>query len=165
MKTRVLTTLLLVFLCISAANAQEVRASLTGIVSDPSGAPVAGATITVVNLSTNITVSAQTNPTGNYTVPFLAPGTYRMTVQQQGFRRFVRENIVLEAQARVRIDASLELGELSQSVTVSESVSLLQTESATRAQVISNDLLANVPTQGRNPFQIAWTAPGVIKTG
>ncbi|HSB16935.1 MAG TPA: TonB-dependent receptor [Bryobacteraceae bacterium] len=165
MKTRVLTTFLLVFVCFSAANAQEVRASLTGIVSDPSGAPVAGATITVVNLSTNITVSAQTNPTGNYTVPFLAPGTYRMTVQQQGFRRFVRENIVLEAQARVRIDASLELGELSQSVTVSESVSLLQTESATRAQVISNDLLANVPTQGRNPFQIAWTAPGVIKTG
>lgn len=165
MKSKALATLLLVFLCLSAANAQEVRASLTGIVTDPSSAPVAGATVTVVNLATNVTTTAQTNATGNYTVPFLAPGTYRMTVQQQGFQRFVREDIVLEAQARVRVDVALQLGELTQSVTVTGSVSMLQTESATRAQVISNDLIANVPTQGRNPFQIAWTAPGVIKTG
>lgn len=72
---------------------------------------------------------------------------------------------MLESQDRVRVDIRLEVGELSQSVTVTDSVSLLQTETGSRSQIISNELIRNLPTQGRNPFQIAWSAPGVIKTG
>ncbi|HUQ92038.1 MAG TPA: TonB-dependent receptor plug domain-containing protein [Bryobacteraceae bacterium] len=72
---------------------------------------------------------------------------------------------MLESQDRVRVDIRLEVGELSQSVTVTDSVSLLQTETRSRSQIISNELIRNLPTQGRNPFQIAWSAPGVIKTG
>lgn len=149
---------------VCAAPAQEVRATITGIVTDPSGAPVAGAIVTVTSIAQNVSVSTKSNETGNYVSPFLAPGVYRLAVELSGFKKFVRENIVLEAQDKARVDVRLEVGELQQSVTVSEAVSLLQTETATRSQIISNELIAHVPTQGRNPFQIAWAAPGVIKT-
>ena len=147
------------------AWSQEVRASITGLVTDPSGAPIAGAAVQVKNLATNVATTARSNDTGNYVTPYLPPGNYELTVETAGFKKFVRQNIVLESQDRARVDVRLEVGELTQSVTVSDSVSLLQTESASRAQIISNELIAQVPTQGRNPFQIAWAAPGVIKTG
>jgi len=146
-------------------SAQEVRASIAGTVSDASGAPVAGATVTVTNLAQNVSTSTQTTDAGSYLTPFLAPGAYRLAVERAGFKKFVRENITLQAQDRPRIDVRLEVGDLAQSVTVTDSVSALQTETASRSQVIANELIAHVPTQGRNPFQIMWAAPGVIKTG
>jgi len=164
-RARLLLAGLLFLFTIPTASAQEVRASITGIVTDPSGAPVAGAVITVTNIAQNVSVSTETNETGSFLTPFLIPGSYRLTVEKPGFKRFVRENIVLQAQDRARVDVALELGEVAQSVTVTAEVSLLQTETATRSQIIANELIANVPTQGRNPFQIAWAAPGVIKTG
>lgn len=158
--------LLLVSLLASAISyAQEVRASITGTVRDASGAPVPGATIVVTSIATNADVTTTSNESGLYLSPYLQPGTYRMTVAQQGFKKFVRENVILQAQDRARVDIDLQVGDVSQSVTISDSISLLQTESAMRSQVIANELMANVPTQGRNPFQIAWSAAGVIKTG
>ena len=149
----------------SFANAQEVRASITGTVSDSTGAPVPGANVVVTNTATNATFTSASNDTGIYLTPFLPPGSYKLSVRRDGFKSFLRENILLQAQDRARVDIQLEVGDLSQSVTVNEAVSLLQTESATRSQVIANELLANVPTQGRNPFQLAWSAAGVVKTG
>ncbi|MCL4851527.1 MAG: carboxypeptidase regulatory-like domain-containing protein, partial [Bryobacteraceae bacterium] len=147
------------------AYGQEVRANITGLVTDPTGAPVAEATVIVTNVARNTSVQTATNETGSYFSPFLVPGTYRVRVERAGFKSFIRDNIVLEAQDRARVDVQLEVGELAQSVTVSADVSLLQTETASRGQVISTQLIENVPTQGRNPFQLAWSAPGVIKTG
>ncbi len=145
--------------------AQEVRASITGIVTDSTGAAVAGATVTITSAESNIAVETRTNASGNYTTPFLNPGRYRLTVQFAGFKQYVRENIVLQTQDRARVDVPLTIGEVSESVTVSESVSMLETETASRSQVIANKLIEEVPTQGRNPFQLAWAAAGVIKTG
>jgi hypothetical protein len=162
---RALTLLSLINLAGAAAFSQEVRASLSGLVSDKTGAAVPGAVVGVKNTATNATSQAESSSTGNYVLPFLPPGQYTLTVEQKGFKRFVRENITLQAQDRARVDISLEIGELSQSVTVAGDVSLLETESASRSQVIANQLIQNVPTQGRNPFQIAWSAAGVIKTG
>jgi hypothetical protein len=156
-----------VALCLAAPllHAQEVRASITGLITDPSGAPVSDAAVVVTNVAQGLSVSAVSNSTGHYLVPFLAPGAYRVAIEKPGFRKVVRENIVLQAQDRARLDIALEVGELAQSVTVSADVSLLQTETASRSQVIANELISQIPTQGRNPFQIAWAAPGVIKTG
>ena len=148
-----------------AAHAQEVRASISGLVTDRQGAPVPGVSIVATNVASNASVTQQTNDSGFYITPFLSPGAYRLSAGKQGFKRFVQDSIVLHTQDRARIDIALEIGELTQSVTVNADVSLLQTESASRAQVISNELISEVPTQGRNPFQIAWAAPGVIKTG
>ncbi|MCL4844705.1 MAG: TonB-dependent receptor, partial [Bryobacteraceae bacterium] len=154
-----------VSLAVAPASAQEVRASITGIVTDSTGAAVAGATVTVTSATSNVALETRTNAGGNYTTPFLNPGTYRLTVQFAGFKQYVRENIVLQTQDRARVDVSLTIGEVSESVTVSESVSMLETETASRSQVIANKLIEEVPTQGRNPFQLAWAAAGVIKTG
>jgi hypothetical protein len=160
-----LRTLVLLLALVPAALSQEVRASLSGLVTDKSGAPVAGAEIVVLNTATNATLSAASTSAGNYVLPFLPPGKYTLTAQVKGFKKFIRQDIVLQAQDRARVDVELEVGELTQSVTVSGEVSLLETESASRSQVIANELIQNVPTQGRNPFQIAWSAAGVIKTG
>ena len=105
------------------------------------------------------------NDTGSYLTPFLAPGTYLLAVEHTGFKKFVQENIVLQALDKARVDVQLTLGTMAESVTVTEAVSALQTETASRGQNIANELIANIPTQGRNPFQIAWAAPGVVKTG
>ena len=161
-----LPRLIAVSLLLSAALlAQEVRASLSGLITDKTSAPIVGAEILISNTATNASLRAESSSTGNYVLPFLPPGIYTLTVQLKGFKKFVRQNIILQAQDRARVDVELEIGDLSQSVTVSDAVSLLETESASRSQIIANELIQNVPTQGRNPFQIAWSAAGVIKTG
>jgi hypothetical protein len=162
---RVAVALLCLFLSLTPAGAQEVRATLSGIITDPTGAPVPAATLTLTSVERNVSTQVQTNESGNYVFPFVAPGGYRLTVERAGFKKYARENITLEAQDRARADVTLELGDLNQSVTVQADVSLLQTETASRGQVISNQLISNLPTQGRNPFQIAWSMPGVVKTG
>ncbi len=155
----------LLSVCAGWACAQEVRASVTGIVTDPTGAPVVGATVVVTNVAQNVSITAQTNEAGNYVTPFLAPGIYRLSVEQTGFKKYLRDNIVLQALDRARVDVQLEIGQLTESVTVTAAVSQLQTETATRSQVLAQEIIANVPTQGRNPFQIAWAAAGIIKSG
>ncbi|MEZ5392622.1 MAG: TonB-dependent receptor [Bryobacterales bacterium] len=163
--TRLLGLILASVLATSVSYGQEVRATVTGQVSDPSGSPIPGAVITLTDVSRNASVSTESNATGLFVVPNLQPGEYLLTAEVDGFKRFVRENIVLEAQDRTRIDIAMELGQVSESVTVTESVSPLQTETASRSQVINNEIITNVPTQGRNPFQLAWAAPGVVKRG
>jgi hypothetical protein len=160
------SAVLLVFLGLCfRATPQDVRANISGIVTDPSSAAVVNASITVVNLATNLTVTAQTNVSGTYATPFLAPGTYQVTVEAGGFKKYVRNDVVLQAGDRARLDVQLEVGAVTESITVSAAVSQLQTETATRSQVLANEIIQNVPTQGRNPFQIAWAASGVIKSG
>src|SRR5262245_4783079 len=105
--------------------AQEVRASLSGVVSDPTGAPVPGAKITVTNVARNTSVTTDTNESGNYLLPFLDPGAYSLTAERSGFKRYQQQNIVLQTLDRARIDVQLEVGALSESVTVNAAVSAL----------------------------------------
>jgi Carboxypeptidase regulatory-like domain len=148
-----------------AAYGQEVRATITGSVTDPAGAPVSGAAVTVTHTTTNAAVVTRTTESGNYVTPLLTPGKYVLTVEQTGFKKFIREAIELESLDKARVDVRLEIGALSDSVTVNSTVSVLQTDTATRGQTISSEMLENIPTMGRNPFQLAWSAPGIVKTG
>ena len=156
--------LLVACLCVSSvAYSQEVRAAVMGTVTDPSGAAVAGATVNVTNLSTSVAVSAKSNESGAFATPFLAPGRYEVSIEAAGFKKFVRQDVLLQAQDRLRLDVKMEVGEVTTSVTVAGEVSQLQTETASRSQVLASEIIANLPTQGRNPFQIAWAASGVTK--
>jgi len=160
--------LLTVFACFAAAatlSAQEVRASLSGIISDPSGAPIPAAQITVTNIAKNTRIVSTSNESGLFSTPLLEPAAYTIAVEKDGFRRVVRENVVLQSLDKARLDIQLQVGAVSDSVTVNAAVSQLQTETANRDTAINNQLIANLPTQGRNPFQIAWAAPGVFKAG
>ena len=150
-------------LSVVSARAQEASASIAGTVTDAAGAPIAGAFITVTNLASSSSVSTKTDEKGNYVSPLLAPGAYRLTAEQTGFLKFVQAGIVLQAQGKARVDVSLEIGVLI--ADPAGPVPLLETDTATRSQVLSNELIANLPTQGRNPFEIAWDAPGVVEGG
>jgi hypothetical protein len=162
------TLLLLALACLGttgALSAQEVRASLSGLISDPSGAPIPAAKITVTNTAKNTTVVSTSNEIGLYSTPLLEPASYSVAVEKDGFRRVVRENVILQSLDKARLDIQLQVGAVSDSITVNAAVSQLQTETANRDTALNNQLIANLPTQGRNPFQIAWAAPGVFKAG
>ncbi len=163
--TRLLTITAGLLFMAAVSQAQEVRASISGIVTDPTGAPIAGATITVTSAATNATVVTQSADSGNYLTSFLSPGTYRITVEHAGFKKFVAESITLATLDKARVDVQLQIGSISDSVTVTSVTPSIETETASRGTSISNELIANLPTQGRNPFQIAWAAPGVFKAG
>lgn len=158
---------LVVFACLAAAtlSAQEVRASLSGIITDPSGAPIPAAKITVTNTAKNTSVVSTTNESGLYNTPLLEPASYSVAIEKDGFRRVVRDNVVLQSLDKARLDVQLQVGAVTDSVTVDATISQLQTETANRDTALNNQLIANLPTQGRNPFQIAWAAPGVFKAG
>ncbi len=154
--------------CMFAAttlSGQEVRASLSGIISDPSGAPIPAAQITVTNIAKNTRIVSTSNESGLYSTPLLEPAAYKVVVEKDGFRRVVRESVVLQSLDKTRLDVQLQIGSVTDSITVNDSISQLQTETANRDTAINNQLIANLPTQGRNPFQIAWAAPGVFKAG
>ncbi|HLJ14840.1 MAG TPA: TonB-dependent receptor [Bryobacteraceae bacterium] len=142
---------------------QEFRAILSGTVKDPTGAVVAGAKIHVTDVARNTTADTQTNESGYYTVPFLVPSQYRLTVDAPGFKEFVRDNIVLAINDRVAIDVHLELGQASQKVTVSGAVSTLQTETASRGGIISSQFVNDIPNDGRDLFNLVFAMPGAYK--
>lgn len=156
---------LLFLVSATSLSAQEVRASLSGIISDPSGAPIPAAKITVTNKAKNTAIVSESNDSGFYSTPLLEPSAYTVAVEKDGFKRVVRDNVVLQSLDKARLDLQLQVGAVSESITVDATISQLQTETANRDTALNNQLIANLPTQGRNPFQIAWAAPGVFKAG
>lgn len=158
------TRLLILGALAGSLGAQEFRATISGIVTDPAGAPVAGARVVATSVERNIPYETQTNETGLFVTRFLPPGEYRVTAERDGFKRFVRDGVRLSSVDRVRLDIQLELGALAESVTVTGEVPLLQTESASRTATIEKKFVEDIPTSGRNLFQFLFTMPGVTKT-
>jgi len=146
------------------APAQEFRAAVAGEVLDPSGAPVEGALVVVTSIERNTSAEARSNAAGRYLVQFLLPGQYRIAVEKTGFKKFLRESITLRASDRLGLDIRLELGAVVESVTVTSQAPLLQTETASRSATIENRVVENIPTNGRNLYQLQYTLPGVVKS-
>src|SRR5690606_31089670 len=144
-----------IFIFAAASPAQEFRAVITGRVTDPSGAAVPAAQLTVENALTNEQFNTATGGDGNYTVPFLIPGRYRVTVEAAGFKRAIQEGIELHINDRTTLNFALELGEVGQSVTVTAEASALEMSSATRGQVIENRRVTELPLNARNPFMLS----------
>jgi hypothetical protein len=130
--------------------AQEDRASISGSVSDSSGGAVPNAKVVVTSVERNAISEAVTTETGRFAVNFLIPGTYILTVEHPGFKKHIQQNIVLATGEKLGLDVAMEVGQLSDSVTVTERVGLLETESSCRGQVITTKELQEIPNQGRN---------------
>jgi hypothetical protein len=143
--------------------AQEFRASISGQTTDSTGAVVAGAELTVTSTERNTTTRTVSNASGRYVMEFLPPGQYTLTVEKPGFKKLVRGGLKLEAADHLSLDLSLQVGDLTQSVTVTGEAPLLETETASRSGTIENRVLENVPTNGRNLFSLQYSLPGVIK--
>lgn len=153
---------LLALACCSL-HAQEFRATISGLVTDPSGSPVAGAKISVVSVERNVAYDSVTNEAGRYVTRFLPPGQYNMTVEKTGFKKTVRDGLTLSSVDRLAIDVQMELGALAESVTVTAEVSGLATETASRAATIEKKFVEDIPASGRNLYQFLFTLPGVTK--
>src|SRR3989442_13685834 len=122
----------LLALLLASLYAQGFQATITGTVTDQQGAVVPNAKIDVKNVETNAIATSVTNDAGSYVVPFVLAGRYSVTVSSQGFKSAVRDGIDVHVADRLRLDFTLELGEVSQQVTVSGEAELLDTVSASR---------------------------------
>jgi hypothetical protein len=145
--------------------AQEFRASITGRVTDSSEAVVAGATVGARNIETNVTTTATTDAVGNYNLLFLRPGSYVVTVEAAGFKRFTREGLQLNVGQSAAVDVRLEVGAVSEQVTITAETPLLETTKADRGNVIGEKLVAELPLNSRNPFMLAMFTAGVNFVG
>ena len=161
-------TFCLAFLLAASLQAQLNKATLTGIVVDPSGAAIAGARITAVQLGTNTTFSTTTTATGNYALPALEIGLYRIETEAVGFKRSIRDGVTLESGATLRLDVAMEIGAVSEAVEVSARASALETESTRVSTNLTRKLVEDLPLvvsgQIRNVFNLALIAPET-KTG
>ncbi len=147
-----------------ALLAQESRASLLGRVTDSTGGVILGAEIKATNLMTGTSAEALTNDSGNYQILYLLPGRYKVTITQTGFRQFVREDIELRVADTVRVDAVLEVGEVSETVVVSGQTPLLESTSASLGQVLDARRMQELPIRDGSPVELVGLAAGVVNT-
>lgn len=136
---------------LSVANppgwSQESRGTILGRVTDSANLVVPGATIQITNVATTVTTRSASNAEGNYVAPFLVPGTYRITVQKSGFKRFVRDGIVLNLNDRLEINIPLVLGTVSETITVTAETPLLDTTNASIGRVIGFQEATQLPAE------------------
>jgi hypothetical protein len=135
-----------------------------GTVTDSTGAIVPGATVTITNTATNEKRTAESSATGDFNFVSLVPSTYTVAVQKSSFKRFLRDQVVVQVNSTVRVDASLQIGETSETVEVTTQTPLLQTDSGTLGAVIEGKTVNEMPLNGRNTMNLLALAPGVVPT-
>jgi hypothetical protein len=140
---------------------QEFRAGITGIVKDSQGAVIPGAPVEALNLGTNDISRTSTNEAGYYAFPVLPIGTYRVTAAPAGFKKAVRDNLELRVGDKVQQDFNVELGAVTEQVTVTEEAELLQSLATDKGQVVGLENVRDIPSVGRNPFLLGVEAAGV----
>jgi hypothetical protein len=153
-----------------AAIAQSDRGTITGTIADPAGAVVASAPIEIRNVDTGLLYRAASSATGNYTLTQLPAGPYELTITVPGFKKYVRKSISVDVAETYRVDVALEVGETSESVTVTEAAPLLKTESGELSHTITTNTMNNLPVMGigasagssgiRNPYSVVQLLPG-----
>lgn len=158
--------LALFFLTVAShTQAQDFRGTIAGRIADAQGGRLPGATVTAAHVATNVESTTTTDGAGDYAIPYLAPGLYRITVELQGFKKIVREKVEVRIGDRLTIDLSLEVGQLEETVTVSAETPLLETRSGSAGQVIDEKRIALMPLSDGNPFVLSRLAPGVAYHG
>lgn len=145
-------------------RAQEFRGTISGSVTDASGAVVPGASVTVRETRTGSVNRTTSDSAGQYVVPFLLPGEYAITVTAKGFQTLEHTAVNLQSQAHLILNLKLQVGAVNQTITVSGQPALLNTANASVGQVISARSVADLPLNGRTPTTLAELAPGVITT-
>lgn len=150
--------------CVCALG-QEFRATVTGHVTDSSGALVPQASVQITNLGTNEIATVTTNSQGTYTLPLLKPGTYRLTAEAPGFKKYIRDNITLNVGEVAGLDITMEIGQATESITVKAESAVLETETADHGLVIDQKRVTELPLNARNPFMLSILSAGVNFNG
>ena len=147
------------------AAAQSFYGSLISITQDAQGGVIPGATVVLTNTATNERREGVTGEDGTYRFVNLVPGTYRLEVELPGFQRYVRDQIVVNIQSSPRIEATLQLGSLEETVSVTGEAPLLQTENASVGTVVGSRAVQELPLNGRNVLNLIAVAPTVVPQG
>ena len=135
--------------------------SIVGAVTDKSGGAISGATVTVTDIQRGVTRTLTTGDAGEYSAPNLTPGTYSVKAAYQGFQALVRSNILVQVGSQIRVDLSLQPGEQSQTITVTEEAPQVQTTNATLGGALNNQLISDLPLNGRNFNRLLDLQPGL----
>jgi outer membrane receptor protein involved in Fe transport len=153
-------TIALLLVCAAIAHAQVDRATLTGVIKDPSDAVIPAAKVTVTSLATGVASTVTTTPTGTYLIVNLVPGEYLVQAEAAGFQRF-EQTVLLEIGARARLDMSLSVGSIGETIKVEGITPLLNTESAVVGKVVDRNEVAKLPLAIRNWDDLLSLVPGV----
>lgn len=150
----------LLLLTAGSLAAQISTATLTGSVSDGTGAAVAGATVEARNTSTQLVRTANADGSGEYVIPDLSPAHYKVTFRAAGFKAYIISDIELLVAQRAQINVKLEVGQVDQSLTVSAAVPIIDTSSAAVGQVVDTQTVEHMPLNGRSFWQLTSLTPG-----
>ena len=162
---RFILFVLRLFVCVSFASsawAQKDAGSIVGTVKDTSGAFVVNAKVAVTDLEHGQTFNTATNAQGEYVAGPLRVGRYTVTVEQAGFKRAVSSPVDLQVQQRIAVNIDLQVGQISESITVTSATPLLETETSELGQVVDSRRVANLPLNGRNFAQLALLSAGTV---
>src|SRR5579862_9363035 len=140
----------------------SVGGSIAGLVKDPSGAVVIGAAVVAINNDTGVQNSAKTDAAGFYSFPTLPLGRYNVEIRQTGFKSYRATNLVIDVNSALRVDATLELGAVSEQVNVSASAVHVETTNTQMGEVIGSSKIENVPLNGRSYTDLLALQPGVV---
>jgi outer membrane receptor protein involved in Fe transport len=151
-----------VVLTVGFALGQAVSGAINGYVTDSSGGSIANATVMITNEQTGIKAQTLTNDAGFFNATNLSPGQYTVSFEEKGFSKLVREHVILQVDSTVRVDAALQLGSMSQEVTVAAGAELLQTEKSDVSQSFSQQQVQDLPIVGRNITQLYSVVPGAL---
>jgi len=151
------------FIFSSLAWGQVTSGSITGVVSDPTGAVIPGAKVVVTDATKGYDFPATTDAVGRYLVTNLPPSSYIVSVEARGFKTYKQEGIPLAVGARVAVDVHLELGATAQAVEVTGAAPVLQTQDAVTGQEVDRTLINNLPLVDRNVLDLAFLSPGVLQ--
>jgi hypothetical protein len=166
--TRVLTVsacLAMLLVLAQSTTAQETRGTIRGTITDPNKQSVFNATVTVIDPSRGTKISLTTNGEGFFQATYLIPGTYQIVVEANGFKKAVRENVLLQIGGAVQVDIPLEIGGASETVTVTSDIPQLNTENASLGQVVDAQRIAELPLVHGDPYTLIGLSPGAVSTG
>ena len=142
--------------------AQESRGTILGRISDATGAVIPNVDVRVANVATGAAASSKTNSSGNYTIPYLLPGTYTLTAELAGFRTSRREGIQVRVNDTLEVNVEMVVGDVAERIEVTAATPLLETATASIGQVVDERRMTELPVQAGNPFELVLLAPGVM---
>jgi len=143
---------------------QGTTSTITGVVTDSTGAVIPGATVTILNQRTGVDFHLETNSAGVYSITSLIPGLYTVTVSHKGFQTYANRDLTLTVNEVLRIDVQMEVGAETQTITVEAAAPLVNTEEGRLSGVVSSSQVQNMPLNGRNIYQLMQLVPGAVNS-
>ena len=161
--THLVAAFILLALCAILSPAQTSTSRITGTVTDTTGAIVSGATVTVTNEATDVAQTQSTNDAGLYAFGVLPVGAYTVSVERPGFKKFIKTGNVLVVDTPLTVDVMMEVGQVTEVVTVQGGTEQIQTANATIGNVVEQKAIEALPLNGRNPLTLILQEPGVVQ--